>query len=108
MHPGSPSDPSGTAATEAKPRYVYSILKPHGHSFRRQVRLLLSEAKPSYIYSILKPHSQISRIPVRPLVSWANPIYIFNFKTIWSEFQKPSQTVTRGEAELLILDFKTT
>ena len=34
---------------------------------------------------------------------------IFNFKTIWSEFQKPSQTAaTRGEAELNILDFKTT
>ena len=47
MHFGSPSDPSQTAAAEAKPRYVYSILKPHGQSFRGQVRLLLSEAKPS-------------------------------------------------------------
>ena len=34
---------------------------------------------------------------------------IFDFKTTWSEFQKPSQTATeRGEAELRILDFKTT
>ena len=53
MHPWSPSDPSGTAAAkadfkttwsefqmpsqtapaEAKPRCVYSILKPHGQSF---------------------------------------------------------------------------
>ena len=41
MHPGSPSDPSGTAAAEAKPRCVYSILKPHGQSSRYQVRLLL-------------------------------------------------------------------
>ena len=41
MHPGSPSDPSGTAAAEAKPRCVYSILKPHGQSSRCQVRLLL-------------------------------------------------------------------
>ena len=40
MHPGSPSDPSGTAPTEAKPRCVYSILKPHGQSSRCQVRLL--------------------------------------------------------------------
>ena len=55
MHFGSPSDPSQTPATEAKPRYVYSILKPHGQSFRRQVRLLLSEATPSYVKSILKP-----------------------------------------------------
>ena len=33
MHPGSPSDPSETAAAEAKPRYVYSISKLHGQSF---------------------------------------------------------------------------
>ena len=33
MHPWSPSDPSGTAAAEAKPRCVYSILKPHSQSF---------------------------------------------------------------------------
>ena len=32
-------------------------------SFRRQVRLLLSEAKPSYVYSILKPHGQSFRNP---------------------------------------------
>ena len=43
MHAGSPSDPSGTAAAEAKPRCVYSILKPHGQSSRCQVRLLLSK-----------------------------------------------------------------
>ena len=46
MHPGSPSDPSGTAAAEAKPRCVHSILKPHGKSFRRQIRLLPSKAMP--------------------------------------------------------------
>ena len=34
---------------------------------------------------------------------------IFNFKTTWSEFQKPSQTTTeRGEAEQCIPYFKTT
>ena len=32
---------------------------------------------------------------------------ILNFKTTWSEFQKPNQTdATRGEAELRELDFK--
>ena len=46
------------------------------------VRPLLREAKPSYVYSILKPHGQ---------------------------FQKASQTTAqRGEAELRILNFKTT
>ena len=30
MHFGSPSHLSQTAAAEAKPRYIYSILKPHG------------------------------------------------------------------------------
>ena len=34
---------------------------------------------------------------------------ILDFKTSWSEFQKPSQTAAeQGEAELCILDFKTT
>ena len=61
MHPGSPSDPSWTTAAEAKPRYVHSILKPHGQSFRSPVRLLLSEAKPSYVYSISKPHGHTFR-----------------------------------------------
>ena len=56
MHLGSPSDLSQTAVAEAKPRYVYSILKPHGQSSKSPIRLLPPEAKPSYIYSILKPH----------------------------------------------------
>ena len=51
MHLGSPSDPSQTAASETKLRYVYLILKPYGQSFRWQVRLLLREAKPNYVYS---------------------------------------------------------
>ena len=34
---------------------------------------------------------------------------ILDFKTTWSEFQKPSQTAAkRGKAELRTLDFKTT
>ena len=41
MHPGSTSHPIWTAAAEAKPRCIYSILKPHGQSSRCQVRLLL-------------------------------------------------------------------
>ena len=40
MHFGSPSHPSWTAAAEAKPRCIYSILKSHGQSSRCQVRLL--------------------------------------------------------------------
>ena len=67
MHSWSPSHPSRTAAAKAKPRYVYSIVKPHGQRSKSQVRLLLSEAKLSYVYSILKPHGQSSRSPVRPL-----------------------------------------
>ena len=42
MHPGSPSDSIGTAATEAKPRCVYSILKPHGQSFITSPELVRS------------------------------------------------------------------
>ena len=59
MHPGSPSVPNMTAAA-AKPRYVYSISTPHGQSFRRQVRLLLSKAKSRYVYSIL---NHLVRVP---------------------------------------------
>ena len=34
---------------------------------------------------------------------------ILDFKTTWSEFQKPGQTAAKqGKAELRILDFKTT
>ena len=40
MHPWSLSDPSGTSAAEAKPRCVYSILKPHGQRFKSPVRPL--------------------------------------------------------------------
>ena len=40
MNSVSPSDPSGTAAAEAKPRCVYLILKRNGQSSRCQVRLL--------------------------------------------------------------------
>ena len=84
MHFGSPSDPSQTAAAEAKPRYVYSFSKPHGQSFKIPVRLLLREAKPSYVH-------------------------ILDCKATWSEFQKPCHTATeQGKAKLHILDFKTT
>ena len=55
MHFGSPSDPSQTAAAEAKPRYVYSILKPHGQSFRRQVRLLLSQSRSQAVVCVSTP-----------------------------------------------------
>ena len=77
-HPGSPSDPNGTAAAEAKPRCVYSILKPHDQSFKCQVRLLPSEAKLSYVYSILKPHGQSSNNQVRLLLSEAKPSYVYS------------------------------
>ena len=92
MHFGSPLDPSQTIATEAKPRYVYLILKPHSQSFRWQVRLLLSEVKLSYVYLILKPHGQSSRGQVRPTERGEAKVRILDFKTTWSEFQRPSQT----------------
>ena len=62
MHPGSPSDSSKTAAAESKPRCVYSILKPHGQSFRRQVRLLLSQSRSQAVVCVstprMYPHSR--------------------------------------------------
>ena len=58
MHPGSSSDPSETTATEAKPRCVYSILKPHGQSSRCQVRLLPPRRSQGAYTQFLKPHGQ--------------------------------------------------
>ena len=72
-----PSDLSGTATAEAKLRYVYSILKPHGQSFRRQVRLLLSKAKLNYVYSIVKLHCQICRSPIRQPLGEAKQSYVY-------------------------------
>ena len=77
IHFGSPSDPSQTAAAKAKTRYVYLILKTHGQSFRRQVRLLLSKAKLSNEYLISKPHGQSSERPVRPMSREAKPSYVY-------------------------------
>ena len=72
---GSPSDPSQTAAAEAKLRYVYSNLKPHGQSSKIPVRLLLSKVKPSYGYSILKTHGQISKTRLLPSEAKLNYVY---------------------------------
>ena len=72
------TDPSRTATAKAKPTCVYSILKPHGQTFRRQVRLLLGKATPSYVYSILKPHGQSSRSPVRLVLCEAKPSYVYS------------------------------
>ena len=88
MHPESPSDLSATATAEAKPRYVYSILKPHGQSFRRQVRLLLNEAKLSYVYSILRLHCQSSRSPVRLPLSEEKPSYEYSILKKHSQISK--------------------
>ena len=79
--------PSQTAPAEAKPRYVYSILKPHGQSFRRQVRPLLSKAKPSYVYTILKNITSPESVPsscVRQLPSHYYFISISLLSNIYS------------------------
>ena len=69
----------------------------------------------SFRQSVSPSHFQISlRLEVqRPSQTAAEQgeaeLCILDFKTTWSEFQKPSQTAAeRGGAELRILDFKTT
>ena len=71
MHPGSPSDPSGTAATKAKPRQVYSILKPHGQSSKSPIRLLPCKAKLSYVYTTLNKH-HLPRVGPKQMRALAN------------------------------------
>ena len=74
---------SQTAAAKAKPRYVYSILKPHGQEF---IKASLTDAEQGEA-----------------------ELRILDFKTTWSESQKASQTnAERGKAELRTLNFKTT
>ena len=46
---------SQTAAPEAMLRNVYFILKPHGQSFRRQVRLLLSQSRSQAVVCVSTP-----------------------------------------------------
>ena len=86
MHFESPSDPSQTAATVAKPKYGYSILKPLGQSFRSAARLLPCGAKLSYVYLIIKPHGQNSKSPVKLLPHEAKLSYV---NTILKEHHLP-------------------
>ena len=67
---------------------------------------LLSEANLSYVNSILKPHSQSSNSPAE---RGEAELCIFNFKTLWSEFQKPSPSQTptdQSEAKLMYTQFQ--
>ena len=92
MHPRSPSDPSGTAAAEAKPRCVHLILKPHFQSFRSPVRLLPPRrSRGAYI----EFQNHMVRVPYAKSDCFRRgeaEVLIINFKTTWSEFQMPSQT----------------
>ena len=101
--------PSQTAPAKAKPRCVYSILKPHGQSSRSPVRLLLSEAKPREL-RILDFKTTWSEDTKSDCSRQGEAeVCIFNFKTPWSELQKPSPIAAmQGEVELRILNFKTT
>ena len=65
IHFGSPLDPSQTIATEAKQRYVYSILK----KFQMASQAVTERGKAE--------------------------VRILDFKTTWSEFQKPGQTAAK-------------
>ena len=71
MDAGSPSDPCQTAAAEAKPRYVYSIFKPHGQSSKSTVRPLPHEVKQNYVDTILKKH-HLPRVGPKQLCALAH------------------------------------
>ena len=105
VHPGSPSDPSGTTAAEGKPRYIYSILE-----FQDLSQTAPAEAKPRCVCPILKPDGQSSSSPVRqlpsqgksghpqtpvgPLLSKAKPSYEYSIL-------KPHGQSSRGQVRLL-------
>ena len=56
MHPGSPSDPSQTAAAKV----CMLNFKTTWSDFQMPIQTAPAEAKPRYVYSILKPHGQSS------------------------------------------------
>ena len=100
MHPGSPSDPIRTPATEAKPRCVYSFLKPHSQSSRCQVRLLPPRQSQG-AYTQFQNHMVRVSGAKSDCSRWGKAmVHILHFKTTWSEFQKANQTATeQGNAE---------
>ena len=53
-------EPSQSAARRGKAELRILNFKTTWSEFHKPIRLLLSEAKPSYVYSILKPHGQSS------------------------------------------------
>ena len=64
-----------------------------------------------YVLWVKNMHFGHPQTPVRPLRCRRGEaeVRILNFKTTWLNFQKASHTATkRGEAELRILYFKTT
>ena len=79
MHPGSPSDPSGTTAA----------------------KVCILDFKTTW--------SEFQMLSQTAAERGEAELRILDFKTTWSEFQKASQTAAeQGEAELRILNFKTT
>ena len=72
-------------------------------------RPLLSEAKPSYVYSILKSTcSELQKVSQTAAEHGKAELRILDFETTWSEFQKASQTTAeQGNDKLGILNFKT-
>ena len=96
--------------TEAKPRYVYSILKPHGQEFQKpsQTAAMRGEAE-LRILNFKTTWSEFQKASLTSAERGEAELHILNFKTTWSEFQKASQNAAeRGEAELRVLNFKTT
>ena len=65
--------PSQTTLAEAKPRCVYSILKPQWSELQRPSQTAPTKAKPRCVYSIAKSHGQSSRYQVRILYRVSSP-----------------------------------
>ena len=89
MHPRSPSDPSGTAAAEAKPRCVHSILKPHCQSSRSPVRLLPPRRSRGAYIQFQNHMVRVSDAKSDCFRRGEAEVRILDFKTTWSEFHKP-------------------
>ena len=60
MHPGSPSDPSWTAAERGEAELRIFNFKTTWSEFQKPSQTAPAEAKPRCVYSILKPHGQSS------------------------------------------------
>ena len=106
---GPPQTPVRLLPHEAKPSYELLNFKTTWSEFHMPSQTAPAEAKPRYVYSILKPHGQSSSCQVRLLLLRRSRAAYTQFQNHMVRFPDPIQvTAVQGKAELRVLDIETT